>query len=74
MFQQYEGFTDVSPALRQATGGYQELRILTKASEPSSCSNPGVSQKRLAPERRIVLQQVVDVPDPIVLLSRTDSF
>ena len=37
-------------------------------------SNPRVSQKRLAPESRVVLQQVVDVPDPVIFLPRTDTF
>ena len=38
------------------------------------CSDPGVPQKCLAPESRVVLQQVVDVPDPVVFLARTDTF
>lgn len=31
-------------------------------------------QQRLAPERRIVLQQPVDIPHPVVLLPRARAF
>ena len=51
-----------------------DLRTQLSVSGQLTCSNPGVSQKRLAPESRIVLQQVVDIPNPIILFSRTDAF
>ena len=31
-------------------------------------------RQRLAPERRIVLQQVIDIPNPVILLSRASTF
>ena len=52
----------------------EDFPIPTPVFEASTRSDPRVSQKRLASERRVVLQQIVDVPDPVVFFTRTDAF
>lgn len=46
------------------------MTTLTKLRPYATRSRPTVPQQRLTSERRIVLQQIVDVPHPVVFLPR----
>ena len=52
----------------------EDFPIPTPVFEPPTRSDPRVSQKCLASERRVVLQQIVDVPNPVVFFTRTNTF
>lgn len=43
---------------------------VNQGAQANQTSLPTMSQQRLAPKRRIILQEIIDVPDPIVLLPR----
>jgi hypothetical protein len=47
----------------------QQLQALT-----SNLGFATITKKRLAPKRCIVLQQIIDVPDPIILFSGPNAF